>query len=58
MKGDQSYGNRSHHYYFNFMQRLQQGFRNEPGRDSLVLQQGLPAPEVLPGLQEKAEKGA
>ena len=38
------------------VRRLQQGFPHEPGRNHVVLQQGLPAPETVPGLQ-KEEKG-
>jgi len=37
---------------------LQQGFRHEPERNHVVLQHWLSAAKALPGVQEKAEKGA
>ena len=56
MKGDQSYGNRTRHINKHHLQRLQKSLCHGPGGSTLVLQQGLPAPETVPGLQ-KEEKG-
>ena len=42
----------------NNLQELRQSIRNEPERNHVVLQHGLSAAETVPGVQEKAEKGA
>ena len=49
--------NRPYRGYISEVQSLQQGFRNEPERNHVVLQHGLPAPETVPGVQEKKEGG-